>query len=73
MLDEITYAFSFGWLDFTEVRAWLEAFKPPMLHLVFTGRGASPELIDFADLVTEMHEIKHPYREGIKAQAGVEF
>lgn len=73
VLDEITYAFSFGWLDFQDVRAWLEAHKPPMLHIVFTGRGASQALIDFADLVTEMNEIKHPYREGIKAQAGVEF
>ena len=73
VLDEITYAFNFGWLDFAEVRAWLEANKPPMLHLVLTGRGASPELIDFADLVTEMHEVKHPFRQGIKAQAGVEF
>ncbi len=74
VLDEITYCFSFGWLDFADVRAWLEAHKPPMLHVIFTGRNAIPELIEYADLVTEMREIKHPFNEqGIKAQPGIEF
>lgn len=73
VLDEITYAFNYGWLNFDEVRAWLDAHKPPMLHIVFTGRSASPELVAYADLVTEMKEVKHPYSQGIKAQAGIEF
>lgn len=74
VLDEITYCFSYGWLDFAAVRQWLDANKPPMLHVIFTGRNALPELIDYADLVTEMREIKHPFNEqGIKAQPGIEF
>jgi cob(I)alamin adenosyltransferase len=74
VLDEITYTFSFGWLNFAEVRDWLVANKPPMLHVIFTGRDAVPELVEYADLVTEMREIKHPYAEqGIKAQPGIEF
>ena len=74
VLDEITYCFKFGWLNFVEVRQWLEAHKPPMLHLVMTGRGASDELIAYADLVTEMQLIKHPFNDqGIRAQAGIEF
>src|SRR5688572_7647866 len=47
VLDEITYTFTFGWLDFAEVRAWLQGNKPPMLHLIFTGRDAPAELIDY--------------------------
>lgn len=73
VLDEITYALNYGWLDFADVRAWLDAHKPPMLHIVFTGRNAPPALVDYADLVTEMREVKHPFHNGIKAQAGVEF
>ena len=64
----------YGWLDGNEVLAWLEANKPPMLHLVITGRYAPRNLVDFADLVTEMRPIKHPFAEqGIRAQAGIEF
>lgn len=74
ILDEFTYLFHYGWLDIQEVLAWLEAHKPPMLHLVITGRYAPPALIEFADLVTEMRAIKHPFAEqGIRAQAGVEY
>jgi cob(I)alamin adenosyltransferase len=47
--------------------------KPPRLHLVMTGRGAPPELVDAADLVTEMTLVKHPFQQGIKAQRGIEF
>ena len=47
--------------------------KPPTVHLVLTGRGAPPEIVDAADLVTEMRLIKHPYTQGIVAQKGVEF
>ena len=74
LLDEFTYLMHFGWLDAKEVVAWLQANKPPMLHLIITGRDAAPELIEMADLVTEMREIKHPYRDqGIQAQKGIEF
>ena len=72
ILDEITYCFTFGWLDLAEVLDVLRA-RPVGLHVVLTGRDAPEELIAFADLVTEMREIKHPYREGIKAQKGIEF
>jgi len=74
VLDEFTYPLKYGWLKTDEVLAWLTANKPPMLHLIITGRYAPQTLVDFADLVTEMGEIKHPYREqGIRAQAGIEF
>lgn len=73
LLDEFTYVMSFGWLDVGAVVEWLRANKPPMLHLIITGRDAPAELIAFADLVTEMREVKHPYAEGIPAQRGIEF
>ncbi|HID33202.1 MAG TPA: cob(I)yrinic acid a,c-diamide adenosyltransferase [Anaerolineae bacterium] len=74
ILDEFTYPLHFGWLDTDEVIAWLRDHKPPMLHLIITGRYAPQALIDYADLVTEMQEIKHPYRDqGITAQPGIEF
>jgi cob(I)alamin adenosyltransferase len=74
LLDEFTYLLHFGWLDTAEVIAWLAANKPPELHLIITGRDAPEALIAFADLVTEMREIKHPLREqGIRAQKGIEF
>ncbi len=72
-LDEITYAFHYNWLDVNEVVAWLRENKPQTLHVIFTGRDAPPALVEYADLVTEMREIKHPYQKGILAQAGVEF
>ncbi len=74
ILDEFTYPLHFGWLDVEEVIDWLRVHKPPMLHVIITGRYAPQALIDFADLVTEMREIKHPYQEqGITAQPGIEF
>ena len=74
ILDEFTYPLHFGWLDSAEVVAWLRANKPQMLHLIITGRNAPAALIDYADLVTEMREIKHPFHEqGIRAQAGIEY
>lgn len=74
LLDEFTYLMHFGWLDAAEVVAWIAAHKPPMLHLIITGRDAPAALVDFADLVTEMREVKHPFRDqGIKAQKGVEY
>ncbi len=74
ILDEMTYCFTFGWLNFDEVRDWLAANKPPRMHLVITGRNAPEALVEFADLVTEMKLIKHPFKEqGIRAQPGIEF
>jgi cob(I)alamin adenosyltransferase len=73
VLDEFTYPLSLGWLDTAQVIDWLKANKPANLHLVITGRDAPASLVDYADLVTEMQEIKHPFQKGILAQAGVEF
>jgi cob(I)alamin adenosyltransferase len=73
LLDEFTYALHFGWLDTGEVITWLKANKPEDLHLIITGRDAPPALIEYADLVTEMLPIKHPFDEGVIAQAGIEF
>ncbi|MCC7447058.1 MAG: cob(I)yrinic acid a,c-diamide adenosyltransferase [Anaerolineae bacterium] len=73
LLDEFTYLMHFGWLDAGEVVAWLRQNKPPSLHLIITGRDAPPELISYADLVTEMKLVKHPFEQGIKAQPGIEF
>ena len=74
LLDEFTYVMHFGWLDANEVVAWLREHKPPMTHVIITGRDAPEALIEFADLVTEMREVKHPYRDqGIRAQPGIEF
>ncbi|NOZ49333.1 MAG: cob(I)yrinic acid a,c-diamide adenosyltransferase [Chloroflexi bacterium] len=74
ILDEFTYPLHFGWLDTEDVIAWLRQHKPPMLHLIITGRYAPAALIAYADLATEMRLIKHPFEEqGIRAQAGIEF
>lgn len=72
VLDEINYAVKFGLVEIEQVMELLDK-KPLELHLVLTGRDARPELIERADLVTEMRLIKHPYQEGIKAQKGIEF
>jgi cob(I)alamin adenosyltransferase len=73
LLDEINIALRYDYLPIAEVVAFLRDEKPPMTHVILTGRNAKPELIELADLVTEMTEIKHPFRAGIKAQKGVEF
>ena len=73
ILDEFTYTLHFEWLDAKEVIDWLKANKPQNMHLIITGRDAPAALIEYADLVTEMQEVKHPYQEGIQAQAGIEF
>jgi cob(I)alamin adenosyltransferase len=72
ILDEILGSIKAGLVDLDQVLA-LVADKPADLHLVLTGRNAPPELIEAADLVTEMRPIKHPYDAGIMAQRGVEF
>mgnify|MGYP005727668329 FL=1 len=73
MLDEINIALRSDYLDIDEVVEFLLTEKPPMTHVVLTGRNAKEELIAAADLVTEMTLVKHPFRDGIKAQKGVEF
>jgi cob(I)alamin adenosyltransferase len=72
VLDEITYPITYGWLDVDEVIETLRG-RPEGLHVVLTGRDANEKLIEFADLVTEMREVKHPFKAGIKAQPGVDF
>ena len=72
VLDEITYPVAYGWLPVDEVIETLRG-RPENVHLILTGRKADPALIEFADLVTEMTEIKHPYKSGIKAQPGIDF
>jgi cob(I)alamin adenosyltransferase len=72
VLDEFTYPLIFGWLSVNEVIDFLKG-HPENVNIVITGRDAPQELIDFADLVTEMKEIKHPFRKGIKARKGIEF
>ena len=72
ILDEINVAVRLKQLDLEEVLEALRG-KREMVHVVLTGRGAKDELIELADLVTEMKMVKHPYRAGIKAQKGVEF
>jgi cob(I)alamin adenosyltransferase len=73
VLDEINIALRYDYLDSNEVVEFLKEKKPPLMHVVLTGRNAKQELIDLADLVTEMTLVKHPFRSGIKAQPGVEF
>jgi len=73
LLDEINIALRYDYLPVAEVVAFLVEEKPPMTHVVLTGRNAKEELIDIADLVTEMTLVKHPFRSGIKGQKGVEF
>ena len=73
LLDEINIALRYGYIDTDEVVSFLRDHKPEMTHVVLTGRNASEELMEHADLVTEMSLIKHPFRSGIKAQIGVEY
>lgn len=72
ILDEILYAVHYGLVALPDVLGIIDG-KPAGLHLVLTGRNAPPEVMERADLVTEMREIKHPYQKGIQAQKGIEF
>ncbi len=73
IFDELTYALTYGWLTHEEVCGVLQR-RPKGTHVVITGRNAPEELIDFADLVSEVQEIKHPYRtRGLGAQPGIEL
>ena len=73
VLDEINIALRYEYLDVAEVVRFLTTERPPMTHVVCTGRNAADALIEAADLVTEMEMVKHPFRSGVKAQRGVEF
>ena len=72
VLDEINIAIRDGFLKEEEVLSLMEA-KPEKLELVLTGRGATRKIVEKADLVSEVREVKHPYRQGIKSRKGVEY
>lgn len=72
VLDELTYLLTYGYLDQDAVLDAIAA-RPPMQHVVVTGRGAAPELVELADTVSEITDVKHAYRAGIKAQKGVDL
>jgi cob(I)alamin adenosyltransferase len=72
ILDEINYAIGYGMLDAAEVAETLRN-RPEMVHVILTGRNAHPLLVEIADTVTEMREVKHAYQKGILAQRGIEY
>ena len=72
LCDELNIVLRYDYLPLEEVLETLKA-KPEMKHVVITGRNAKDELIEFADLVTEMEMVKHPFRSGVKAQVGIEY
>jgi cob(I)alamin adenosyltransferase len=72
VLDEINYAINYGMLDPGVVADALRN-RPPMVHVILTGRSAHPLLVELADTVTEMREVKHAYQKGIEAQRGIEY
>jgi cob(I)alamin adenosyltransferase len=72
ILDEINYAIGYGMLDAVKVAEFLKN-RPEMVHVILTGRNAHPLLVELADTVTEMREVKHAYQKGILAQRGIEY
>ena len=72
LLDELNIVLRYDYLDIGEVADFLKS-RPAMKHVIVTGRNAREELIEAADLVTEMEMVKHPFRSGVKAQMGIEF
>jgi cob(I)alamin adenosyltransferase len=72
ILDEINYAISYGMLDPARVVATLKR-KPELVHVILTGRNAHPTIIELADTVTEMKQVKHAYEKGVLAQRGIEY
>jgi cob(I)alamin adenosyltransferase len=72
LLDELNIVLRYDYLPVEDIIAFLKT-KPEMKHVIITGRNAKDELIEYADLVTEMEMIKHPFRSGVKAQKGIEF
>lgn len=73
LLDELNIALRYDYLPIAEIVDFLKSEKPADKHVVVTGRNAKPELIEIADLVTEMTLVKHPFRSGVKAQKGIEY
>jgi cob(I)alamin adenosyltransferase len=72
VLDELTYAINFGFIEGTDVTSALRE-RPPHVSVVITGRDAPPAIVELADLVTEMRLVKHPYEQGVAAQPGIDF
>jgi cob(I)alamin adenosyltransferase len=72
VLDELNIALKHGYLDLEQVLSDLQA-RPPMQHVIVTGRGAKQELIDLSDTVSEIGVVKHAFQAGIKAQKGIEL
>lgn len=72
LLDEFTYPMKFGWVPTAEVVEVLKS-RPGFQHVIVTGRDAPGELVEIADLVTEMHKVKHPYDAGLRGQQGIEW
>jgi cob(I)alamin adenosyltransferase len=72
VLDEINYAITYGMLDPAKVAETLKQ-KPPQVHVILTGRNAHPTIIELADTVTEMKQVKHAYEKGVMAQRGIEY
>ena len=72
ILDEINYAISYGMLDAAKVVETLKK-KPEMVHVILTGRNAHPTIVELADTVTEMRQVKHAYEKGVMAQRGIEY
>jgi cob(I)alamin adenosyltransferase len=72
ILDEINYAISYGMLDPAKVVETLQQ-RPEMVHVILTGRNAHPSIIEIADTVTEMKQVKHAYEKGVLAQRGIEY
>jgi len=73
VLDEINYCASYGWVSGEEIADFLRAERPSWMHVILTGRDASPEVIEVAHTVTEMRKVKHAYDQEIKAAQGIEF
>jgi cob(I)alamin adenosyltransferase len=72
ILDEINYAISYGMLEGPKVAESLKQ-KPAMVHVILTGRNAHPSIVEIADTVTEMRQVKHAYEKGVMAQRGIEY
>jgi len=72
ILDEINYAISYGMLDPQKVAQSLRS-KPEAVHVILTGRNAHPTIVELADTVTEMRQVKHAYEKGVLAQRGIEY
>jgi cob(I)alamin adenosyltransferase len=72
VLDEINYAISYGMIDPAKVVESLKK-RPEMVHVILTGRNAHPTIVEVADTVTEMRQVKHAYEKGVLAQRGIEY